>query len=206
MGPSDVNDVDFTREARGVNTVDMPYHHGDLRRALVEHSVTLVREHGVDGFSLRAAARAAGVDPAAVYRHFADRDDLMRAVAAAGFAELTAGMTAATEAARGAAARFVATGTAYVGFAVANPEYFSVMFGRHGADVRGSGAYALLLTTLGDLAAEHPLRRDAAGAAVVAWSAVHGLATLAVAGAVPAAGLDGAVDDVTATVLAGLLR
>lgn len=182
------------------------YHHGDLRRSLVEHSVALVRDHGVDGFSLRAAARAAGVDPAAVYRHFADRDDLMRAVAAAGFAELAARMTAGTDAAHGPSARFVATGTAYVRFAVAHPEYFSVMFGRHGADAPGAGARALLLATLSDLAAQRPLRMDVEAAAVVAWSAVHGLATLAVAGAVPADGLDDALDGVTATVLAGLLR
>ena len=181
------------------------YHHGDLRRALVEHSVALVREHGVDGFSLRAAARAAGVDPAAVYRHFDDRDDLMRAVAAAGLAELAARMRSGTDAVQGAAARFVATGTAYVRFAVAQPEYFSVMFGRHGAAAPGAGARALLLATLTDLAAERPLALDVEAAAVVAWAAVHGLATLAVAGAVPPDGLDAALDGVTATVLAGLL-
>jgi AcrR family transcriptional regulator len=182
------------------------YHHGDLRRALVEHSVALVREHGVDGFSLRAAARAAGVDPAAVYRHFTDRDDLMRAVAAAGFAELADRVRAAAGAADGAGARLTAIGTAYVRFAVDQPEYFSVMFGRHGADPPAAGTYAQLLDALTDLAAERPLALDAGAAAVVAWSAVHGLAVLAVAGSVPAHGLDDALDGVTATVLAGLVR
>jgi AcrR family transcriptional regulator len=182
------------------------YHHGDLRRALVEHSVALVREHGVDGFSLRAAARAAGVDPAAVYRHFTDRDDLMRAVAAAGFAELADRVRAAAGAADGAGARLAAIGTAYVRFAVDQPEYFSVMFGRHGADPPAAGTYAQLLDALTDLAAERPLALDTGAAAVVAWSAVHGLAVLAVAGSVPADGLDDALDGVTATVLAGLVR
>ncbi len=180
------------------------YHHGDLRRSLVDHSVALVRTHGVDGFSLRAAARAAGVDPAAVYRHFTDRDDLMRAVAAAGFAELADRMRADTAAATGPAARFVATGAAYVRFAVANPEYFTVMFGRHGTAAPGAGTFDLLLATLEALGHDAPLALDVPAAAVVAWSAVHGLATLAVAGAVPADGLDAAIDGVTATVLAGL--
>lgn len=180
----------------------MGYHHGDLRRSLVDHSVALVRTHGVDGFSLRAAARAAGVDPAAVYRHFTDRDDLMRAVATAGFVELADRVAAETAAATGPEARFVAIGIAYVRFAVANPEYFTVMFGRYGAAAApDTGTYDLLLSTLEALG---PLTLEIPVAAVVAWSAVHGLATLAVAGAVPADGLGPAVDGVTATVLSGL--
>src|SRR5215212_3301441 len=65
-----------------------PYHHGDLRQALVDAAIELLREGGVDALTLRAAARRAGVSQAAPYRHFADHADLLAAVAADGFARL----------------------------------------------------------------------------------------------------------------------
>src|SRR5215813_10430287 len=61
------------------------YHHGDLRRALLDATLRLVEEHGPQGFTLRAAARAAGVSPGAPYHHFADKDALLAAVAEEGF-------------------------------------------------------------------------------------------------------------------------
>lgn len=183
------------------------YHHGDLPRALVEVSVALIRTHGVDGFSLRAAAREAGVHPAAVYRHFADREELMRAVAEAGFRALTARMAAGMGATTDPAARFAAAGAEYVGFALDNPEFFRVMSGRHGVGrpgglagvgPPGGSAHDLLLEALRGL--DGPLALPLDAAAVVAWSLVHGLAALLVDGALPTGARDvaHAVADVTA--------
>jgi AcrR family transcriptional regulator len=205
-----------------VNTIDMSrspparasYHHGDLPRALVEASVRLIGRHGVDGFSLRSAAREAGVHPAAVYRHFADRADLLRAVAAVGFGELADRMDTAMAGAGDPAARLVAGGGAYVRFALDRPEFFRVMSGPHGAGpdgVRGRGAGRsgrsardLLAAALADLHESRGLRIGVDDAVVVAWSAVHGLATLLTGAALDLVGVE--VDDAVATVTGATVR
>src|SRR4051812_40703994 len=71
------------------------YHHGDLRNSLIQAALTLVAERGVDGFSLRGAARTVGVSPSACYRHFADREALLAAVAHEGLDKLAADMRTA---------------------------------------------------------------------------------------------------------------
>ncbi|HXV93728.1 MAG TPA: TetR/AcrR family transcriptional regulator [Pseudonocardia sp.] len=194
------------------------YHHGDLPRALVDASVGLIARHGVDGFSLRSAAREAGVNPAAVYRHFADRADLLRAVSIVGFRELADRMDEAMSGAGDPAARFAAGGAAYVRFALERPEFFRVMFGRHGAGpdgIRGRGAgrsgrsaYDLLLGALRDLDAECGLVLALDDAVTVAWSAVHGLASLLVDGVLEltGTGVDAAVGATTRTAMRGLTR
>src|SRR5690242_16682619 len=110
------------------------YHHGDLRNALVAATLKLVAKGGVEGFSLREAARAVGVSPAAAYRHFADRSALLKAVAHEGLARLAGTMEEAVASAPGApgsparaAAELRALGVAYVEFAVANASHFRVM-------------------------------------------------------------------------------
>src|SRR5512142_1408312 len=102
------------------------YHHGDLRNALVAAALKLVAKQGVEGFSLREAARAVGVSPAAAYRHFADRSALLRALAHEGLARLALELEDAVASAPGApgsparaAAELAALGAAYVEFAVA---------------------------------------------------------------------------------------
>src|SRR3974390_1512489 len=77
------------------------YHHGDLRQALVRSALEILSEGGVDGLVLRAAARRAQVSAMAPYRHFADKEALLAAVAGYGFRELAARLTAATAAAAG---------------------------------------------------------------------------------------------------------
>ena len=175
------------------------YHHGDLRNALVSVALRLVTKHGVEGFSLREAARAVGVSPAAAYRHFEDRSALLKALAHEGLARLALDMEAAIAAAPGAAgsraravAELTALGTSYVEFAVAHPSHFRVMFGPwcdladqlapallpHGRD-----PLLLLADTLDGLVragAIPPAARQ--GAEVSAWSAVHGFASLLVEG------------------------
>src|SRR3970040_306136 len=95
------------------------YHHGDLRRALLDATLGLVEQHGPQGFTLRAAARAAGVTPGAAYHHFEDKEGLLTAVAEAGFALSRAALEAAAERPAGSAReRARNVGVAYVIFAV----------------------------------------------------------------------------------------
>ncbi|WP_433561351.1 TetR/AcrR family transcriptional regulator [Nocardia sp. CA-151230] len=108
-------------------TSNAPYHHGDLPSALVRAAVELLEEGGAGELSLRAAARRAGVSTAAPYRHFADRDALLSAVAAVGYRELTAQLVAAS-AAPANAADLAEIAVAYVRFALTRPGLFRVMF------------------------------------------------------------------------------
>jgi AcrR family transcriptional regulator len=105
------------------------YHHGDLRKALIAAALTAIAEHGAEQFTLRDAARRAGVSPAAPYRHFADRDDLLAAVAADCMLRLGAAMDEAVAHAGTTDPLdvFRATGLAYVRFAVEHPAHFRVM-------------------------------------------------------------------------------
>ena len=112
------------------------YHHGDLCNALVLTAVHLIETDGLDEFSLRATAREVGVSANAAYRHFADKSDLLDAVAQHGFEQLGHRMRRAMSATRTgknpaelAVNRFKATGRAYVAFALDRPELFEVMFG-----------------------------------------------------------------------------
>ncbi|MFQ6398333.1 TetR/AcrR family transcriptional regulator [Nocardia sp. KC 131] len=104
-----------------------PYHHGDLPSALVHAAMELLEEDGAVDLSLRAAARRAGVSTAAPYRHFADRDALLSAVAAVGYRDLAEQLVAASPA-PSTAEDLAAIAVAYVRFALARPALFRVMF------------------------------------------------------------------------------
>lgn len=187
------------------------YRHGDLPDALCAEALRLVRASGAHAFSLRAAARAVGVDVAAVYRHYADKEALLRAVARVGFLALRDAMEGAPAASPAARDRLRAAGHAYVAFAVAEPELFRLMFGPFGA---GSGvplfgegdgvAFSVLLDRLRALAAAGECARPIPDAATAAWSAVHGLATLIVDGPLPAEQASSRADVVMDVLLAGL--
>jgi AcrR family transcriptional regulator len=104
------------------------YHHGNLRPALIAATLRAIADDGPDGFTLRDVARRAGVSPAAPYRHFADKDELLAAVAS----DCTGRLGAAVAEARARAhahplAQFRATGIAYIQFAAAHPEHFRAM-------------------------------------------------------------------------------
>jgi AcrR family transcriptional regulator len=104
------------------------YHHGELRAALVDAAIELIAEHGVRGFSLAEASRRVGVTVAAPYRHFADRDELLAAVAVRAlevFAELMAADATNTEA---PAPRLAAMTRAYVRFAAEQRPLFETVF------------------------------------------------------------------------------
>lgn len=105
------------------------YHHGNLRQALVEAALALIVEKGPQGFTLSEAAKAADVTPAAVYRHFTGRDDLMAEVARQGFAIFAALMEFAYDGGKPTAlAAFEATGRAYLAFARKYPGHYMAMF------------------------------------------------------------------------------
>lgn len=105
------------------------YHHGNLRQALVEAALTLIAERGPTGFTLSEAAKQADVTPAAVYRHFAGRDDLLAEVARQGYDIFAALMEYAYDDGKPSAlAAFEATGRAYLAFARKYPGHYMAMF------------------------------------------------------------------------------
>ena len=160
------------------------YHHGRLRQALIETAVKTIAQRGIDALSLRELAARAGVSPGAPYHHFPNRSDLLAQIAEEGFTRLAAQLIAARDAASDdASARLEALGLAYVTFAVSSLGYFRVMF--HG-DSTSSGPTEAGLRAfhiLGDAvvacqnAGQAP-KGDATGLVLLAWSAVHGFATL----------------------------
>ena len=105
------------------------YHHGNLRQALVEAALDLIREKGPSGFTLSEAAKQAGVTPAAVYRHFAGREDLIAEAARQGYEIFTDVMQFAYDTGQPSAlAAFEATGRAYLAFARKYPGHYIAMF------------------------------------------------------------------------------
>jgi AcrR family transcriptional regulator len=165
-----------------------PYHHGDLRRAIIDASLALVGEGGVSALSLREAARRAKVSPAAPFHHFPTRRDLLAAIAEEGFSKLAASMEQAMQAAGDdPAARFEASGLGYVRFALAHPAHFRVMFVSELRDrtgfpqlaEAGGRAWGVLVSQVTIL---QKIGRAPTGPieplVITAWSAVHGLATL----------------------------
>jgi AcrR family transcriptional regulator len=108
------------------------YHHGDLARTLREEAVKLIREVGPEGVALRELARRIGVNHASVYRHYADKEALVAAVAQDGWTELAAAMHAAVtgdDVPADPAARLVRIGAAYARYALAHPAHYGVMTG-----------------------------------------------------------------------------
>ncbi|WP_280236133.1 TetR/AcrR family transcriptional regulator [Nocardia cyriacigeorgica] len=155
------------------------YHHGDLPAALVRAAVELLEENGTAELSLRAAARRAGVSTAAPYRHFADRDALVSAVAAVGYRELAADLVAASAAPK-TAEDFTDIAVAYVRFALARPGLFRAMFAE---PCDPTSPERLAATTAIHEYVRTIVRQafpdaDEEGMSTALWSMVHGLAFL----------------------------
>ncbi len=159
-----------------------PYHHGDLRAQVLDHAAVLIARDGPEAFSLRVVAAELGVSHTAPRHHFGSRVGVFTALAVQGYDWLGRDLGAAS--ARG----FAEVGVAYVDFALAHPGHFAVMHApslvdRADADLARASAAARRQLTDGVGAFVHGTRADVAVAAVAAWSMVHGLATLALAGA-----------------------
>lgn len=139
-----------------------PYHHGDLRAALLRAAGEMLEKHGLASLSLREVARRAGVSHNAPYRHFPDRESLLAALAAEGFQRFGDALEKRPRR---------EMGEAYVQFALENPQRFRLMFGGllRGSDQRAYEALKKSFADLGD---------DAQYAAAAAWALVHGLSHL----------------------------
>ncbi len=172
----------------GVRKPKGQYHHGDLRRALLDAALDLLRR-GED-VGLREVARRAGVSHTAPYRHFTDKNALLAAVAEEGFLALTASLRAAdAKAGRDPLDRYYAATTAYVRFAVDHPAHYRVMFGAHAPDVyesvtpsllaAGQEAFGVLISMIEEMQRAGLIRPgNPLEIAVALWSLEHGLAML----------------------------
>jgi AcrR family transcriptional regulator len=164
------------------------YHHGNLREALIKAALSLIGEKGPAGFTIAEAARSAGVSPAAPYRHFRDREELMGDVARMGFERFAADLeTAWNGGSPTPLEAFQNVGRAYLAFARDEPAYYAAMFetglpqapgpeltqaSAHAFDVL-AGAAAKLIEKLPE--------KDRPPAQMVAlhiWSVAHGVASL----------------------------
>lgn len=178
------------------------YHHGDLRRALIQAALAQLAEGGAQSVGLREAARAAGVSPSAPYRHFSSRAGLLSAVSAEGFKQFHDALRMARDA--HPRNQLAAMGRAYVAFALDHPALFRLMFSPehpHQADPLLAAQSRAALTLLAE-AVGGPAGPDTTGVETLgAWALVHGLAQLLLDKQIP--GLDaaqtaGLVDAVTA--------
>ncbi|HET6334588.1 MAG TPA: TetR/AcrR family transcriptional regulator [Polyangiales bacterium] len=170
---------------RGPTPSRAPYHHGNLRQALLDAALCAIREHGVSELSLRDVARRAGVSHAAPAHHFGDKAGLLTALATAGFGLFTQAQRDARE--RGGAdpvARFSWTGWAYVMFADQNREYFEIMFrpellNREDAMFRAAAdaAHQVLLETMRPVVS-HLSEEQLLTQTTSAWALAHGLSRL----------------------------
>ena len=110
-------------------SAERPYHHGDLRRAIVTAALDILRETQSIEFSLRELARRAGVSHNAPYKHFADKRDLLAAVSAAGFEALVKRMGVEAKKSAPPRAQLIAMLRAYIRLGVENPALYKLMFG-----------------------------------------------------------------------------
>jgi AcrR family transcriptional regulator len=169
--------------------IDKPYHHGDLRAALLAAAADLLEKDGAEGVSLRAVARAVGVSQTAPYNHFDSKEALLVALAGEGFSALHRSQEHALAALRPGSDALEALGLDYVKFAIGRPQRYRLMFGVGLKDrcalatvdeVKRASfepLHAILRARTGDT---DPTTLDAA--AVGAWAFVHGLASLVIDG------------------------
>lgn len=160
------------------------YHHGNLRRAVLNRAVQVIGAEGTDALSLRALAADLGVSHTAPRHHFASRQGLLTAVAVEGFVELRERLERLLD----HGGSFLDIGVGYVEFALDRPAHFSVMFTPAILDpddpeleAAMEAAFAILRQGVDGLP-NPAARQDAAAAVVASWSLVHGLATLALSG------------------------
>ncbi len=169
------------------------YHHPDLRQALLDGAVRLIKEEGMREFSLRRLAKEVGVSHTAPYRHFENKEAILATLMSEGHKRLRTGLLDARARCPGKAIdKLMAEGLAYLEFARKNPEYLSVMFSKEGmAAAMDMGekagnhsidydSFGVVEATVKECQAEGSMdpRADAAALAFHAWAEVHGLALL----------------------------
>jgi AcrR family transcriptional regulator len=169
------------------------YHHPDLRQALLDGAVRLIKEEGMREFSLRKLAKEVGVSHAAPYRHFENREAILATLMLEGHKRLRLNLLDARARCQGKAIdKLLAQGRAYLEFARKNPEYLGVMFSKEGMAAAMSvgeklgghqedyDSFGVVEGTVKECQAEGSMdpRADAAALALLAWAEVHGLALL----------------------------
>ncbi|HEV7602914.1 MAG TPA: TetR/AcrR family transcriptional regulator [Bradyrhizobium sp.] len=165
------------------------YHHGNLKEALLQAALGLIAEKGPAGFTFADAARSAGVSPAAPYRHFRDRDELLSSIAQRGFEQFEAVLTAAWDDGRpDTVTAFERAGKAYLAFAREEPAFYSAMFesglpvdlnpALQAASERTFGIIRAAAERLAALAPPGVARPPALMMALHIWSMSHGVASL----------------------------
>jgi AcrR family transcriptional regulator len=164
------------------------YHHGNLKEALLRAALELIAQKGPAGFTFAEAARWAGVSPAAPYRHFRDRDELLASIALRGLHQFEAALTRAWD--DGRPDTFTALdrlGKAYLGFARSEPAYYSAMFeagiplvGNPELREAGDRAFAVLRGAAETICGHMPVngRPPALMVALHIWAMAHGIASL----------------------------
>ena len=207
------------------DAIPRPYHHGDLRSALLQAGVELAHEGGIASVTLRAATRRAGVSAGAAYRHFANHESLLFAVGGVALADMAraierrqADVIEGTDLER-ALGMLSAVGLGYIDFALDEPGNFEVaMFGlftlahttmEPARGETGRTPYELLVDAVTSLVSLGALRAEESfTVAITCWSTVHGFATLATRGPLrelPREALDEQGAEVVRTLVAGLL-
>jgi AcrR family transcriptional regulator len=165
------------------------YHHGNLKEALLQAALELIEKKGAAGFTFADAARIAGVSPAAPYRHFRDRDELLSSIAQRGFEQFEAALSQAWDDGRPETIlAFERVGKAYLAFAREKPAFYSAMFESGlavdvSADLQAAAerAFAVIRAAAERLAALAPPgtpRPPALMMALHIWSMSHGVASL----------------------------
>jgi len=165
------------------------YHHGDLRRALLDEALRTIQQDGVDALTLRTIGVRLGVSRTALYRHFTDKRALLSSVATEGFRLLTKRLLNAWKA--GGIRGFNAMGVAYIRFAMGNPSHYRVMFGGFVDDGprdddlmrESTAAFQALVDAILALQQEGAVRKDdALQLAQFIWAVVHGVSMLIIDG------------------------
>ena len=169
--------------AAGAAADPRPYHHGDLRRALILAAETVLERDGPQALSLRAVAREAGVSPAAPYHHFKDKSELLDAIAEAGFQAIAEAVRAALE--QDPEHRATTIGLAYVKFARTNPALYRVMYdcsrnrnAMPDKSHRNGGGYHLLQGAMVRAGVDPSDEIDLSLWCIAAWCAAHGIAEM----------------------------
>lgn len=181
------------------------YHHGDLPSALVQAALELLEEGGATELSLRAAARRAGVSTAAPYRHFADRDALLSAVASVGYRELAAQLAAANPSPK-SPDDLADIAIAYVNFALQRPGLFRAMFAEpcDPTSPERVAAVEAISEYLRSIVRQAIPTSDPDAMANAVWALVHGLAFLHLDGKFDASSPENVATTVRAAVAAAL--
>lgn len=172
------------------------YHHGDLHQALIKAAVELISEKTVEGVSLREVARRVGVSHAAPYRHFADKEALLVAVAKDGFQMLHHKLAMAIQSSSADPVQTIQNiGVAYITFALEHPSYYHLMFGAYRSpsaqqntdlEYTARQVFMVLVSAIAQGQQAGVIRSDdSEQLALTAWALVHGWAMLWIDGQIP---------------------